>query len=169
MCNTKCITTASKATQLRRAFEANRYYCRSNNMTISGRLIIFLTSVLISASCANMDTVTSSPKDAGVYQTFTEDHELVKAAVLGSMQNLNINIKETSETPDGFSITFTKSVSAFSWGEVGRVLVTRKNHNTQVFVHSEKRSRYQITGTDEQDFANHIFSGTREILESRRK
>lgn len=120
------------------------------------------------ASCANMNTVTSAPKDAGTYRIFSEDNELVKAAVLASMQNLNINIKETIQTSDGFSITFTKAISAFSWGEVGRVLVVlNENGDSQVFVHSEKRSKYQITGADEQDFANHIFYGVSEILQKR--
>jgi hypothetical protein len=115
-----------------------------------------------------MDTVTSAPKNAGVSNIFNEDYELVKAAVLASMQNLNINIKETSQTSDGFAITFTKAISAFSWGEVGRVLVVEKeNGSSQVFVHSEKRSKYQITGADERDFANSIFAGVSEILDKR--
>ena len=115
-----------------------------------------------------MNTVTSAPKDSGVSRVFTEDHELVKAAALASMQNLNINIKETSQTPDGFAITFTKAISAFSWGEVGRVLVTQNDDgSSEVFVHSAKRSTYQITGADEQDFANSIFRGMSEILSKR--
>lgn len=129
------------------------------------KLISVLIFTLFLVSCANMNTVTNAPTNAGVSQVFNEDHELVKAAVLASMQNLNINIKETNETSDGFIITFTKAVSAFSWGEIGRVLVVKdENNNSKVFVHSEKRSKYQITGADSQDFANGIFSGVREIL-----
>jgi hypothetical protein len=131
------------------------------------KLTIILSLALLT-SCANMNTVTSAAKDAGVSRTFNHDNELVKAAVLASMQNLNINIKETSQTPDGFSITFTKAISAFSWGEVGRVLVVaNKDGNSQVFVHSAKRSKYQITGADEQDFADKIFKGVSEILKKR--
>lgn len=130
--------------------------------------IAITLSLVMLASCANMNTVTSAEKDAGVSRVFTENNELVKAAVLASMQNLNINIKESKQTSDGFSITFTKAISAFSWGEVGRVLVVEKeNGNSQVFVHSEKRSKYQITGADEQQFANSIFAGVSEILQKR--
>lgn len=95
-------------------------------MNLSRKLTIVLASIFLLAGCANMDTVAHAPKHAGVVQTFPQDYELVKAAVLGSMQSLNINIKDTNETPDGFSITFTKAISAFSWGEVGRVLVSKK-------------------------------------------
>lgn len=136
------------------------------------RSIIYKVTIVLSlallTSCANMNTVTSAPIDTGISRIFTEDNELVKAAVLASMQNLNINIKETSQTSDGFSITFTKAISAFSWGEVGRVLVVMsEGGNSQVFVHSEKRSKYQITGADEQDFSNKIFAGVSEILKKR--
>lgn len=124
---------------------------------------LFLAFFLM--SCANMNTVTSAPANAGVSTVFAEDYELVKAAVLASMQSLNINIKETKETPNGFAITFTKAISAFSWGEVGRVLVSKdENNSSKVSVYSQKRSKYQITGSNSQDFANSIFSGVREIL-----
>lgn len=134
-------------------------------MKTTMKLIGLTLSVFILASCANISTVTNAPKNEGVSQVFTEDYELVKAAVLASMQSLNINIKKTSETHDGFAITFTKAISAFSWGEVGRVLVTKNAHGVpQVYVHSEKRSKYQITGANENDFANSIFRGVREVL-----
>lgn len=130
-------------------------------------LIIILSLVML-ASCANMSTVTSAPKDAGVTRIFAEDNELVKAAVLASMQNLNINIKETNQTPDSFSITFTKAISAFSWGEVGRILIAKnEDGSSQVFVYSEKRYKLQITSADEQDFAYRIFDGAYEILNKR--
>lgn len=127
--------------------------------------VLLMLSLIMLTSCANMNTVTSAPKNAGVSRVYTEDYELIKAAVLASMQNLNINIKETNQTADGFVITFTKAISAFSWGEVGRVLVAENDSGgSRVFVHSEKRSKYQITGADEHDFAGMIFKGVHEVL-----
>ncbi|RMJ01926.1 hypothetical protein DOQ08_02712 [Marinobacter litoralis] len=132
--------------------------------------IVYLMAMLLCskmlASCANMNSVISAPKDAGVSRVYEEDHELVKAAVLASMQSLNINIKETRQTSDGFSITFTKTISPFSWGEVGRVLVNKNDSTTStVFVHSKKRLRTQVTGADEDDFEKSIFRGVLEIIE----
>ncbi|MEH6544111.1 MAG: hypothetical protein V7721_09225 [Porticoccaceae bacterium] len=134
-------------------------------MKLPIHLIGLILSSLILASCADINTVMNAPKDAGASQIFTEDHELVKAAVLASMQNLNINIKETSQTANNFTITFTKTISAFSWGEVGRVLVTEMNNgDSQVFVHSEKRLKHQIAGANNRAFSGSIFSGVTEIL-----
>jgi len=128
--------------------------------------IIFCSLLIV--SCANMSAVKNAPGDAGVSRVFPNDVELVKAAVLASMQNLNINIKETSQSNKGFSITFTKAISAFSWGEVGRVLiVANEGGESVVFVHSEKRFKYQVTGADENDFANKIFFGVSEVLSKR--
>jgi len=128
----------------------------------------FMLSLTLLVSCANMNTVTGAPNTAGISQVFTKDHESVKASVLTSMQKLNLNIKDTKQTSDGFSIAFTKSISLTSWGEVGRVLVkSTGNGSSQVFVHSAKRSRYQITGADQQDFADRIFKGVEKILNAR--
>tara|TARA_B100000315_G_scaffold192190_1_gene182562 strand:+ start:121 stop:474 length:354 start_codon:yes stop_codon:yes gene_type:complete len=113
-----------------------------------------------------MNTITTAHARAGISRNFNNDHELVKAAVIASVQSLNINIKESGQTPDGFYILFTKSISAFSWGEVGRVLVTKvDDNNTLVFVHSAKRDLTQSTGMDEHGFAKVIFEGVTEILE----
>lgn len=139
-------------------------------MNLLRRLAVLLVSIFVLVACANMETVTKAPRNEGVSRTYSEDYELVKAAVLGSMQSLNVNIKDTTETPNEFSVTFTKSISAFSWGEVGRVLVLKNSSgSSEVLVHSEKRSKYQITGADEREFANRIFSGVSEILEKDKK
>lgn len=120
------------------------------------------------ASCSNMNTVSGAPSHAGISKTFEQDFELVKAAVLASMQSLNINIKETKDTPEGFTIAFTKSISAFSWGEVGRVLVAKNdNRETEIFVHSARRLKTNITGASEQDFANSIFTSVQKILDGK--
>lgn len=133
-------------------------------MSLKHRIGLFL-SVFVLVSCANINTVKSAPKDTGIYENFTEDYELVKAAVLASMQSLNINIKETNETDEGFVITFTKAISAFSWGEVGRVIVAKREYGaSKVFIHSQKRSKLQITGTEEREFAYSIFNGARLVL-----
>ncbi len=132
--------------------------------------LIIIPFVIVLASCANMNTITTAHARTGISRNFNNDHELVKAAVIASVQSLNINIKESGQTPDGFYILFTKSISFPSWGEIGRVLVTKvDDNNTLVFVHSAKRDLTQSTlyGMDEQDFAKVIFEGVTEILERR--
>ena len=132
--------------------------------------LIIIPFVIVLASCANMNTIITAHAKSGISRNFNNDHELVKAAVIASVQSLNINIKESGQTPDGFYILFTKSISFPSWGEIGRVLVTKvDDNNTLVFVHSAKRDLTQSTlyGMDEQDFAKVIFEGVTEILERR--
>jgi len=131
------------------------------------KLVIVLFALALTA-CANMDTVRQAPKDAGISGVFEANHELVKAAVLASMQSMNINVKDSQKTEDGFQITFTKSLSALSCGEVGRVLVVDKDETSSiVYVYSEKRSTYEFASSNQADFANGIFNGTRQILKQR--
>ena len=130
----------------------------------------FFICAIVLSSCATLDTVATAPSNSGISQDFSGDHELVKAATLASIQNLNVNVKQSKQTPEGFVILFTKSISAFSYGEVARALVSKVNANTStVFVHSEKRYQIQLTGTEEDDFANSIFQGITEILAKKRK
>lgn len=68
-------------------------------------------------------------------------------AVIAAMQSLNINIKDTVEDGDALVVVFTKSISAFSWGEVGRVrVVSNEDASSTVFLHSEKRLKTQERG-----------------------
>jgi len=125
--------------------------------------LIIIPFVIVLASCANMNTITTAHARTGISRNFNNDHELVKAAVIASVQSLNINIKESGQTPDGFYILFTRSIS------VGRVLVTKvDDNNTLVFVHSVMRG-FPPVGVDKKThvIAKGIFEGVTEILERR--
>ena len=131
--------------------------------------LIIIPFVIVLASCANMNTIITAHAKSGISRNFNNDHELVKAAVIASVQSLNINIKESGQTPDGFYILFTKSISFPSWGEIGRVLVTKvDDNNTLVFVHSVMRG-FPPVGVDKKThvIAKGIFEGVTEILERR--
>jgi restriction endonuclease Mrr len=56
-------------------------------------------------------------------------------------------------------------MSAFSWGEVGRVTVVDKEPISQVIVLSEKRYKVQVTGTEVDEFAQAIFDGIERALD----
>ena len=136
------------------------------------KAVLYFISVtfglLMFISCADMNTVEVAPTNEGISRVYSEDYELVKAAVLASMQSMNINIKRTNQSSEGFSIMFTKSISAFSWGEVGRVLVVdRQDAGSEVFVHSEKRLKHQFAGANEREFSIFVFNGISQILEKR--
>jgi hypothetical protein len=134
-------------------------------MKIITRISLLCMFSVMMMSCANMDKVKNAPQNAGINKVYKQDFEFVKAATLASMQTLNINIKETSQADDVFTITFTKSLSALSWGEVGRVLVAKNDDNkTTIYVYSAKRATYEFASSNQADFAYNIFNGIDDIL-----
>jgi hypothetical protein len=115
-------------------------------------------------ACANQATVENS--NEGTEKLFNHPYDEVGPAVLETLQGLNVNIKKNVTDGSGAQIIFTKSVSAWSWGEVGSVRVKPVGEDvTLVVVDTEKRSQLQVTGTDEEEFSNAIFSGVGEILD----
>ena len=81
------------------------------------------------------------------------------------MSRLNVNVISVEEKDAGAAIKFSKAVNAFSWGEIGRVSVLKSTGSeTRVVVTSVKRSRAQITGTSEGEFAKKIFKGVSNTL-----
>lgn len=123
-----------------------------------------MLSLLITVGCSNMNSVVDAPTTAGIVRFYPKNAETVKVATLASMQSLNIHIKKTEQISSGFMVAFTKSISAFSWGEVGRVLVASTDNGTRVSVYSKKRLNTQVTGAETEDFANAIFNGITEAL-----
>lgn len=119
---------------------------------------VLLCVLCLLSACANMNTVSTAAQTAGLSRVYTEDNERVKAAVVAAMQSLNINIKDTVDEDGALVLTFTKSISVLSWGEVGRVrVVNNGDFSSSVFLHSKKRLRTQITGVEEEEFARHLF------------
>ncbi|WP_156948094.1 hypothetical protein [Marinobacterium jannaschii] len=127
--------------------------------------LMLLPFVLLLASCATVNTVANAPETEGVSSYFDEDYDLVKEAVTNSIYNLGVDIKMQRDIGSRHSIVFSKDMSAFSWGEVGRVMVIPMDDGrSKVTVYTEKRSKYQLTGTSENEFAQEIFLSTRNIL-----
>jgi len=125
---------------------------------------LFFISIILCA-CATTSTVDKDSQFAGISRIFNADYERVKAATLASIQSLNVNITSTGDYQGGFKILFSKPMSVWSWGEVGRVNVQFISDNeSAVQVVAEKRSRFQVTGTDEESFAREIFAGIDEVL-----
>ena len=124
------------------------------------QISIFTISLLV-AGCANQATVENS--SGGTTKVFERPYDDVRPATLETIQGLNVNIKKTKPEGNGTRIIFSKSISAFSWGEVGSVSVKPLDKTTtSVTVDSEKR--FGMGGTDEKEFSQVIFSGIEETL-----
>jgi len=134
-----------------------KYYLRHT------ALLVLLASIL---ACSNMSNVYSAAPDSGQSKRFNADQQTVNLALLATLHNTNVNIKESRNTTKGFMVLFTKAISAFSWGEVGRVLVVQEGpNNSRIFIHTLKRGKLQITGTEQSDFAKTIFAGVSEAIQ----
>jgi len=122
-------------------------------------LAIFASAILL-GGCADTATVRDAAATAGVERQFASNYDAVAAATLDSVRGLNVSITGTEETPAGLVVLVAKPVNPFSWGEVGRVMVMKGSAPpTAVRVYWEKRSRMQITGTDQNEFAGQLFQG----------
>lgn len=121
-----------------------------------------LTALLLTAllsGCATSSDVRRAPVTEGVSRDYNAPYEETKRLALESLQGLNVDVNSASESGSIYTIMFSKPMTAFSWGEVGRVSVLDLSPQSRVTVLSEKRSKYQITGTDEDEFAEAVFEG----------
>ncbi|MEO1657315.1 MAG: hypothetical protein AAFR65_06300 [Pseudomonadota bacterium] len=116
------------------------------------------------AACATSATVSEADATEGISRDYDASYDVVKAAALQSVERLNVNLQGTDENDERFQIRFTKSISAFSWGEVGVVNVLPTDDGATVVVNTSKRSRTQITGTSEGRFAEEVFANIDESL-----
>ena len=68
-------------------------------------------------------------------------------------------------TAAGLVILVTKQLSAFSWGEVGRIYVQKSTSApTSVYVLWEKRYQLQISGTGQSEFSDSLFKAIANAL-----
>jgi hypothetical protein len=118
-----------------------------------------LVAVLALTGCASSSDIRNAPIDAGISKDFAAPYSQTKRLALESVQGLNVDVNSAKDSGNVFSIVFSKPMSAFSWGEVGRIVVLDTDPQSRVTVFSEKRVKTQITGTDNQEFAQTIFDG----------
>lgn len=131
------------------------------------KIMFGIAAALLLAGCASSSDVRNAPLNAGVSKEFPAPYEQTKRLALESVQGLNVDVKSANESGKLYTIEFAKPMTAFSWGEVGRVTVMDLDPNTRVSVLSEKRSKYQLTGTNEDEFAEAVFDGIQSSLDRR--
>jgi len=115
--------------------------------------------------CASMKTMESQDISSAPSHVYRGNVETVAAATANVIQGLGYNVEKVAPTANGQSVYFSKSLSAFSWGEVGRVDVLSEDAtSSRVVVGSEKRYQLQFTGTTQNEFAEQIFGGLNRTL-----
>lgn|SRR5579883_2059174 len=122
-------------------------------------VVVATAGVLALGGCADLDTVKNAAKESGTARSFTAPYDEVTAATLESIRQLDVGIAGTEEKPEGLVVLVSKPLSAFSYGEVGRVLVERSPAPpTNVRIVWEKRYQLQISGTGEDEFSREVFT-----------
>lgn len=131
------------------------------------KMVLVGIAALMLTGCATSSSVKEAPLSAGLSRDYEAPYSQVKRLALESVQGLNVDVGSTVEDGSVYTIEFSKSMSAFSWGEVGLVRVIDMDPDTRVSVLSEKRAKFQLTGTDEGEFAKSIFEGIDHALDRR--
>lgn len=136
---------------------------RGNSML--RRTVIALAAAGLLAACATGATLDARPLDSGTSMDFAAPAPRVAEAAKQTLLALSLGANNVRDQGGSTVISFQKGMTAWSWGEVGRVVVTPvTDASSRVFIDTEKVSQMQITGTNEDEFSRDIFSGIRERL-----
>ena len=124
-----------------------------------------LVAVAVSASfltlsgCASESTISEVSQETGETQAFSASRTDVVAASVATFAELGLNLKDTKEANGATTLVFSKPVSAFSWGEVGKVVVQDQSGGVAVTVVASPRTVTSIFATTQATFAQQIFAG----------
>lgn len=128
-------------------------------------VVIAAVGALVLAGCNTGADLKLEPLESGESQTYNASFEDVAAATLAQLETMDLIISETTEDDRGLIVSMHDPVSAFSWGEVGRVFVARRPEPpTVVYALWETRWDPQVTGTQLSDFVGELFPGIAERL-----
>ena len=123
-----------------------------------------LAVAMLLSGCASVSSLDTKNMAEAPTRTFAASKTAVVKATEATITELGYSLKDTRVSDPTTQIYFSKPMSAFSWGEVGRIDVTGlKTTGTEgssvVSVGSAKRYKLQITGMSQKDFAKAIFDG----------
>lgn len=120
--------------------------------------VFALGILLVLAGCASAGSVQNAPLHAGIGRTFEAGFDKTLAAAREAAVETGLQIESASQVDqDTWMIIGKKATSAFSWGELVRVVVIRDSaERTTVRVHSARRIKTNITAKG--DYANSILS-----------
>ncbi len=117
------------------------------------------------AGCASMETVSEAPLASGETKSFAASFDAVSGATVKALTTLNVDVTKSEQKPEGLVILVNKQISAFSWGEVGRIYVQKSAAApTSVYVLWEKRNQLQISGTGQSEFSESLFKAISNAL-----
>lgn len=126
-------------------------------MSLSARLMAVPITLAL-AGCASQSGVQNAPLHAGDGRTFEANFDRVLGAAQDAMGDADLKVESSTQVDANTYILMGKAgTSAFSWGEIVRVVVLRDSPtNTTVRVYTRRKSAVNIAAKG--DYSNTIFS-----------
>ena len=107
---------------------------------------------------ADVDAIQSAPLHAGVSRTYKHDFKTVIKAARETIVESGLVLESASKVDDDTYMIVSKAkTSAFSWGELVRVVVQREGMNeSTIRVYTKRRVKLNVTA--KADYSNTIIS-----------
>ena len=107
---------------------------------------------------ADVDAIQSAPLHAGVSRTYKHDFKSVIKAARETIVESGLVLESASKVDDDTYMLVSKAkTSAFSWGELVRVVVEKEGANeSTIRVYSKRRVKVNLTA--KADYSNTIIS-----------
>ena len=124
-------------------------------------VIVGLALASLAGACATSATIQQAPLSQGVSREYEHDFATVREAARATIQSdMPVGLRSVEERDGAYIFNFEIGVSAFSWGEVGRVVVAPVDADTtRLTLYSQKRDQLQVTGHGQRDLSERLFAG----------
>ena len=125
---------------------------------LGNSIAIVLALAFSVVSCATVGGMRSAPLTAGMSRTFNHEYDAVLRAAREAVVDAGFTIEVASEVkPKTWMIIGTKGASAWSWGELVRVVVDEAGpDSTTVRIHTKRKLATNVTAKG--DYSTSIFS-----------
>jgi hypothetical protein len=121
-------------------------------MRLALPLLLF---VLGAVGCTNTRTIQSEPLSAGTTRSFSADYRSVVDAARSAVPEAGLTLENERLTDAGTMLVAERGVTAWSWGEVVRILVQPNGEGSSVRIISDRTLGTNITA---KDFTEDLFT-----------
>jgi hypothetical protein len=127
-------------------------------MPAQARFVAVSLGLGLAAACSSQSSVQNAPLHAGVARTFEAEYNKTLGAAREAAVEAGLQIESATQVdPSTYMIMCKAGTSAFSWGEIVRLVVVKEaDASTTVRVYSKRKSAVNIGAKG--DYSNTILS-----------
>lgn len=122
------------------------------------RHLMLAIAMLVIASCtgcANLSTAENEPLNAGATRLFNGDYDRVLNATRIALADSGLEVNSEKPCSIGTMLLAQRGVTAWSWGESVRAIVSPTKAGTAVRILTDRALAFNVTA---KDFAENIFT-----------